>query len=285
MVDHARGGPGALPGAAVLSVAAALADPRRPARIRARAPRDGSARLSSGRRPAQAVRAGGPSRSSVRSVSSLPAGLDSGMGARGHPALAGAAVASAGRRRRRRWYRRRRRSRRTRPLGCRHRHLPQRAQGGSAATHPPPGTPRRRSRSRSGFRLRFRPWLRLGRRTSRLAAAGKLLRGACPLALLPSDAVRSRAEIELHLFMLNPCREYWGDIHSRHEAGRRTGGADPGARYLTEGNELLAAWGRAGRDTTGGTRYVRCVRRDRERGIRRAFRAAAGRPPVGRRTA
>ena len=56
-------------------------------------------------------------------------------------------------------------------------------------------------------------------------------------------------EIELHLFMLNPCREYWGDIHSRHEAGRRTGGADPGARYLTEGNELLAAWGRAGRDT------------------------------------
>ena len=56
-------------------------------------------------------------------------------------------------------------------------------------------------------------------------------------------------EIELHLFMLNPCREYWGDIHSRREAGRRTGGADPGARYLTEGNELLAAWGRAGRDT------------------------------------
>ena len=55
-------------------------------------------------------------------------------------------------------------------------------------------------------------------------------------------------EIEIHLFALNPCREYWGDIHSRREIDFRAGGADPNARYLTEGNELLAAWGRAGRD-------------------------------------
>ena len=55
--------------------------------------------------------------------------------------------------------------------------------------------------------------------------------------------------IDLRLFVLNPCREYWGDIHSRREIGRRTDGEDPGERYLTEGNELLAAWGRAGRDT------------------------------------
>ena len=55
--------------------------------------------------------------------------------------------------------------------------------------------------------------------------------------------------IELHLFMLNPCREYWGDIHSRRELDRRAGGADPEERYLAEGNELLAGWGRAGRDT------------------------------------
>ena len=54
--------------------------------------------------------------------------------------------------------------------------------------------------------------------------------------------------IEIHLFLLNPCREYWGDIHSRREIDYRTGGADPEARYFTEGNELLAAWGRAGRD-------------------------------------
>ena len=56
-------------------------------------------------------------------------------------------------------------------------------------------------------------------------------------------------EIELHLFTLNPCREYWGDVHSRRELDRKAGDADPEERYLTEGNELLAAWGRAGRDT------------------------------------
>ena len=55
--------------------------------------------------------------------------------------------------------------------------------------------------------------------------------------------------IDLRLFVLNPCREYWGDIYSRREIGRRAEGADPTERYLTEGNELLAAWGRSGRDT------------------------------------
>ena len=55
--------------------------------------------------------------------------------------------------------------------------------------------------------------------------------------------------IDLHLFVLNPCREYWGDIYSRGEIHRRVKGADPDSHYLTEGNELLAAWGRAGRDT------------------------------------
>ena len=55
--------------------------------------------------------------------------------------------------------------------------------------------------------------------------------------------------VELGLFVLNPCREYWGDIYSRREIGRRADGTEPGERYLAEGNELLAAWGRAGRDT------------------------------------
>jgi len=54
--------------------------------------------------------------------------------------------------------------------------------------------------------------------------------------------------MDVHLFLLNPCREYWGDIHSRREIGHRAEGADPDSHYLTEGNELLAAWGRAGRD-------------------------------------
>ena len=70
-------------------------------------------------------------------------------------------------------------------------------------------------------------------------------------ALSPSylELLREAARgIEIHLFVLNPCREYWGDIHSRREIDRRAGGADPDAGYFTEGNELLAAWGRAGRD-------------------------------------
>ena len=58
----------------------------------------------------------------------------------------------------------------------------------------------------------------------------------------------SARDIEIHLFLLNPCREYWGDIHSRREIDYRAEGADPDTRYFTEGNELLAAWGRAGRD-------------------------------------
>ena len=54
--------------------------------------------------------------------------------------------------------------------------------------------------------------------------------------------------MEIRLFLLNPCREYWGDIHSRREIDYRTGDADPDDSYFSEGNELLAAWGRAGRD-------------------------------------
>ena len=55
--------------------------------------------------------------------------------------------------------------------------------------------------------------------------------------------------LDLHLFLLNPCREYWGDVHPRREIDRRTAGAAPATGYFAEGNELLAAWGRAGRDT------------------------------------
>jgi len=74
-------------------------------------------------------------------------------------------------------------------------------------------------------------------------------------SLSPSylELIRGAArEIEIHLFALNPCREYWGDIHSRREIDYRAGAADPDSRYLTEGNELLAAWGRAGRDSIDG---------------------------------
>jgi exodeoxyribonuclease V gamma subunit len=55
------------------------------------------------------------------------------------------------------------------------------------------------------------------------------------------------------LFSLNPCREYWADIVSAREAQkmqRRRGGAAEagGGLHLEEGNPLLAAWGRLGRE-------------------------------------
>lgn len=50
---------------------------------------------------------------------------------------------------------------------------------------------------------------------------------------------------EVHLFLLNPCREYWGDIVPE----RRVAAQDPaGESYLETGNALLASWGGQGRD-------------------------------------
>lgn len=49
---------------------------------------------------------------------------------------------------------------------------------------------------------------------------------------------------DIHLFQLSPCREFWADTRSRRELRP---GTEP-APYVSEGNELLAAWGRAARD-------------------------------------
>ena len=116
------------------------------------------------------------------------------------------------------------------------------------SSNPSPGSGARHS-SRSGDRSAARPRVPSGARPPGWPLRASFF--AVP-ALSPSylemlcEAARG---IDLHLFMLNPCREYWGDIYSRRELDRRAGGADPGERYLTEGNELLAGWGRAGRDT------------------------------------
>ena len=70
-------------------------------------------------------------------------------------------------------------------------------------------------------------------------------------ALSPSylEVLRAASEwLDLHVYILNPCREYWGDIHSLRESRLRSPDADPEERYFSAGNELLAAWGRAGRD-------------------------------------
>ena len=65
-------------------------------------------------------------------------------------------------------------------------------------------------------------------------------------ALSPSylDMLRGVATLaSVHLFLVSPCREFWADIRTPRE---RPPGAPEG--YYTEGNELLAAWGRLGRD-------------------------------------
>lgn len=66
-------------------------------------------------------------------------------------------------------------------------------------------------------------------------------------SLSPSYLSMLRAagvERDIHLFQLSPCREFWADTRSRRELPA-TAEPDP---YLSEGNELLAAWGRTARD-------------------------------------
>jgi exodeoxyribonuclease V gamma subunit len=57
---------------------------------------------------------------------------------------------------------------------------------------------------------------------------------------------------ELHLFLLNPCREFWGDIRSERDIARYMTGVareiDPAEEYLEVGNPLLASLGKQGRD-------------------------------------
>lgn len=52
--------------------------------------------------------------------------------------------------------------------------------------------------------------------------------------------------IDVHLFLLDPCREYWGDIVSDRAIARRGGDAE--AQYLESGNPLLSSMGGLGRD-------------------------------------
>ena len=70
-------------------------------------------------------------------------------------------------------------------------------------------------------------------------------------ALSPSylDLLRQAGEhIDIQLYLLSPCREYWSDIAPRRVIQRRADPLDPAEEYRTEGNELLGAWGKLGRD-------------------------------------
>lgn len=54
--------------------------------------------------------------------------------------------------------------------------------------------------------------------------------------------------IEVHFFLLNPCRNFWGDIVDDRRRLRILQQQPQAAEYLDRGNPLLASWGRLGRD-------------------------------------
>jgi exodeoxyribonuclease V gamma subunit len=54
--------------------------------------------------------------------------------------------------------------------------------------------------------------------------------------------------IDIHLFLLNPCQEYWGDIQAERDLARLGEDIDPDEAYLTVGHPLLASLGKQGRD-------------------------------------
>ena len=53
---------------------------------------------------------------------------------------------------------------------------------------------------------------------------------------------------DIHLYLLNPCRQYWGLIQAEREIARHTTDTEAEALYLETGNRLLASLGRQGRD-------------------------------------
>ncbi|NLI83027.1 MAG: exodeoxyribonuclease V subunit gamma, partial [Deltaproteobacteria bacterium] len=56
------------------------------------------------------------------------------------------------------------------------------------------------------------------------------------------------SRIKVNLFLVNPCREYWGDIASNRDVKRVEAGGSPEALHLERGNGLLASMGALGRD-------------------------------------
>lgn len=54
--------------------------------------------------------------------------------------------------------------------------------------------------------------------------------------------------IDVHFFLLNPCRNFWGDIVDDRRRLRILQRQPDAAAYLDRGNPLLASWGRVGRD-------------------------------------
>jgi exodeoxyribonuclease V gamma subunit len=67
-----------------------------------------------------------------------------------------------------------------------------------------------------------------------------------PSTLAVFEGLATRCDV--HLFLLNPCREYWTDIRSRRESARASGEREPNELHFDEGNPLLASLGGQGRE-------------------------------------
>lgn len=100
---------------------------------------------------------------------------------------------------------------------------------------------------RAGLMLRFAEWLNSGPSPAglppRIAVFGLSALAPQQLELLSLLA----RHCELHLFLLNPCKEYWGDIRAERDIARRVD-SDPAEDYLEVGHPLLASLGKQGRD-------------------------------------
>lgn len=70
---------------------------------------------------------------------------------------------------------------------------------------------------------------------------------ALPPALLELfEALAGHTDV--HLFLQNPCREYWGDIREAKDIARKRVAGTADAALLETGNRLLASLGKQGRD-------------------------------------
>ena len=67
-----------------------------------------------------------------------------------------------------------------------------------------------------------------------------------PSLLAMFEALGHHADV--HLFLQNPCREYWGDIRTAGDIARQALDHPQGAALLDIGNGLLASLGKQGRD-------------------------------------
>lgn len=72
------------------------------------------------------------------------------------------------------------------------------------------------------------------------------------IAALPASywsVLHAIAEVvDVHFFLLNPCRNYWGDIVDDRTLLQRISQQPDNAQLLERGNPLLASWGKLGRD-------------------------------------